>query len=52
VIYDLIVFYFRRTSDNAFAIVAHATKYMNAKQLRITADYLNALADNREAIRE
>lgn len=50
-LYDLIAFFFRRTSDNAFAIVANATKYMDANQLRMTADYLNALADNREAMK-
>lgn len=48
-IYDFIAFFFRRTADNAFAICAHATKYMNAKQLRDTGDYFKALAENREA---
>lgn len=48
-LYDLIVFYFRRTSDLAFALIAHATKYMDARQLRDAGDYLRAVADNREA---
>lgn len=48
-IYDLIVFCFWRTADNAFGIIAHATKYMNAKQLRDAGDYLKALAENRES---
>lgn len=48
-LYDLIAFFFRRNSDNAFAICADATKYMDAKQLRDTGDYFKSLADNQEA---
>ncbi len=48
-LYDLIAFYFRRTSDLAFAVIAHATKYLNAQQLRDACGYLKALADNRES---
>lgn len=48
-LYDLIAFYFSRTSDHAFALCAHATKYFTPKQLRDTADYFKALAENREA---
>lgn len=51
-LYDLIAFYFRRTSDLAFALCDHATKYMNAKQLRDTGDYFKALAENRETLPE
>ena len=47
-LYDLIVFYFRRTSDLAFALIAHATKYMDARQLRDAGDYLRVVADDRE----
>lgn len=46
-LYDLIAFYFRRTSDLAFALCAHASKYMDARQLRDTGDYFKALAENR-----
>ena len=47
-LYDLIAFYFRRTGDLAFALCAHATKYMTPKELRDVGDYFKALADNRE----
>lgn len=48
-LYDAIAFLIHRTADNAFALVAHATVAMDAKQLRVTAEYLLALADNRES---
>lgn len=50
-VYDAISFLFRRNGDNAFSIIAHATTAMDANQLRNTADYLKALAENREARR-
>ena len=49
-LYDLIAFYCRRTADLAFALCAHASMYMNPKELRDTADYFRALAENRECI--
>ena len=48
-LYDLIAFYFCRTSDLAFALNAHAAKYLNTQQLRESANYLKSLADDREA---
>jgi hypothetical protein len=48
-LYDLIAFYFRRTSDLSFTLCAHATKYMDAKQLRDAGDYFKALAELRES---
>lgn len=48
-LYDLIAFFFRRNLVYAVAICAHATKYMDANQLRDTGDYFKALADNQTA---
>jgi hypothetical protein len=49
VIYDLISFFFRRSSTNAFALCAHATKYMDATQLAIASSYFAALSQSRIA---
>lgn len=48
-LYDLIAFFFRRNLVYAVAICAHATKYMDANQLREAGDYFKSLADSRAA---
>jgi hypothetical protein len=51
-LYDAISFTVKATANKAFGLIAHASVHLNPKQLRDSADYLNALAELRESKHE